>query len=241
MKILKKLKVVIVIIGLLFFLLCAIIIIKEYKDIRTEEKLENEIIKIEKQMTIKNIDAGIKSIDTGKYVSSGNYKKVEEAYKNYSQVYYKQAKNIHQNYKDTLAANAEAIETIEKEKPDFEDTIFELENLKEIIEQENKNYEELISPNTIISFLDKETKRYYANYYKEIVNRLKRKSFSKKIKKELNHSLELINAKIELINFLKNNKDWKIVDNKIQYEEEEKQKEYDSYLDNIQIINKNNN
>ena len=240
MKILKKLRVVIVILGILFFLLCALIIIKEYKDIRTEEKLETEIIRIEKQMTIKNIDAGKESIDTGKLITTGEYKKVEEAFKKYSQVYYKQAKNIHQNYKDILDNDVEKVENIEQEKPDFENATSELKTLKEMIEQENKNYEELISPNTILSFLDKETKRYYVNYYKENINRLNRKSFSKKIKKELNNSLELINAKIELINFLKNNKDWEIIDNKIQYEDEEYQKEYELYLDNIQIINKNN-
>ena len=109
-----------------------------------------------------------------------------------------------------------------------------------MIEQENKNYEELISTSTITSFIEKATERYYVNYYKENINSLKRKSFSKSIKKELNNSLELINAKIELINFLKNNKDWEIIDNKIQYEDEEFQKEYELYLDNIQIINKNN-
>ena len=222
MKILKKLRVIIVILGMLFFLLCAIIIIKEYKDIRTEEKLENEIIKIEKQMTIKNIDAGKESIDTGKLITTGEYKKVEEAFKKYSQVYYKQVENI------------------EQEKPDFENTTSELKTLKEMIEQENKNYEELISTSTITSFIEKATERYYVNYYKENINSLKRKSFSKSIKKELNNSLELINAKIELINFLKNNKDWEIIDNKIQYEDEEFQKEYELYLDNIQIINKNN-
>lgn len=240
MKILKKLRVVIVILGMLFFLLCAIIIIKEYKDIRTEEKLENEIIKIEKQMTIKNIDAGKESIDTGKMITTGEYKKVEEAFKKYSQVYYKQAKNIHQNYKDILDNDVEKVENIEQEKPDFEKTTSELKTLKEMIEQENKNYEELISTSTITSFIEKATERYYVNYYKENINSLKRKSFSKSIKKELNNSLELINAKIELINFLKNNKDWEIIDNKIQYEDEEFQKEYELYLDNIQIINKNN-
>ena len=109
-----------------------------------------------------------------------------------------------------------------------------------MIEQENKNYEELISPNTILSFLDKETKRYNVNYYKENINRINRKYFYKKIKKELNNSLELINAKIELINFLKNNKEWEIIDDKIKYEDEEYQKEYEAYLDNIQIIDKNN-
>lgn len=239
MKILKKLRVVIVVLGILFFLLCALIIVKEYKDIRTEEKLENEIIRIEKQMTIKSIDSGKESIDTGKLLTTGEYKKVEEAYKKYSQVYYKQAKNIHQNYKDILANDIETIEKIEQGKPDFENTTIELETFKEMIKQENKNYEELISTSTITSFLEKETKRYYVNYYKELIDRLKRKSFSKKIKKELSNSLDLINAKIELINFLKTNKEWEIVDDKIQYQEDESQKEYQSYLDNIQIIKKN--
>ncbi len=239
MKIKKVLKIGFVVLGILFFLLCAFITIKEFQDVRTEEKLDSEVRRVEKQMTIKNIDNGKEKIDTGKIVSTGEYKKVEEAFKNYTGTYYKQAKNIHQNYKEIMDNDIETIEKIKQEKPDFVNSTEQLTTLKEMIEQENKNYEELLSVKTIISFMDSNTKKYYINYYRDIISRIKRNNLSRSIKKELNDSLELINSKLELLDFLKNNKEWDIVDDSIKYEDEELQKEYQNYLDNILITIKN--
>ncbi len=236
MKLKKYMKAVLVAIGILFLIVCLGITIKEYLDVRTEEVLNEEVSKINHKMTISNIEKEKTEIDNGVLKTKGNYQKIEEAYKKYCQKYYEEATIIHQNYKKLLTDGVEKVENIEADQPDLLKTSELLTTEINNIEQENKNYQKLVATDTILSYIDKDLKTYYVNYYKELISSLRNSKITKQINKELTISLDLVNKKKELIEFLQENKEWSITEEELKFTDEEKQSEYQTHIDSIKII-----
>ncbi len=239
MKYKRFLKRFVVALGMAFFLFCAFTFIVNYRDVKAEEKLDTEIRLTEKKMTINNIKNGMTTLKTRKIVTSRNYGKLEEGIKKYYKDYYAEAYAIYYNYDELINTTIESLENIHKDSPEFTTSLEKLAEEKTKLEAEKKAYEEITSKDVYMTYLNKDIPQYYKDYYKEVISKFKGNTFSREIRKELSISEELIEEREKLIKILKDNKEWEIEEDKVQFKDSDIQKDYQEQIDTIiKIINR---
>ena len=128
---------VVVALGMLFFIFCAVTFIVNYRDVKTEETLETEIRLTEKKMTINNIKNGMTTLKTRKIVTPRNYGKLEEGIKKYYKDYYAEAYAIYYNYDELINTTIESLENIHKDSPEFTTSLEKLAEEKTKLEAED--------------------------------------------------------------------------------------------------------
>ena len=118
----KGVKITLITIGTIILLFIILIIIFVVKDFKTEDKINREIEEIQNIMEATEFDEELFKKKINNTVSTGDYYKVERAYKNYLRDYLKSINDIN-NFYDSL-------------KLQLMD--FVLNRLKEISNEENR-------------------------------------------------------------------------------------------------------
>ena len=240
-KLKKPIKIALIIIGILFILFCILVGFAIHDLNKQETILDKEVQEIQNIMYATEFDEEAFKNKLNNTVSSGDYYKVERAYKNYLKDYYKEVVEIKdffnnlENIYDTLSED-----TIKKDGKDFINTKMELRSYKQTADKLTEDYNNFFEIDKALTYLDNNLDSMYIDYYKKIISSNSKSKTEQEILKYLSDSSTLINNVINIFNFLSDNKNhWQFENSKIYFDSQELYDKYSNLINNIDNVENN--
>lgn len=228
----KNKKVIIGVVVAIIIIVIALGFVYIKNNSQQSEILKQEVAKIVKlDLSKDEIDMEIKS--------TGNYGIVEKTIKEYLN----ESKIVMTEFVD-LCNNSGldkilSSENISSDGPEFTQSKKKIEEFKTSINENIEKYNKILDKENIENAInDKGVNDYYKNLYKDYMLDEQSSKNLEKTKTELQTSSEEINKLVSgienIINFLSENKDdWKVTGGKIQFNSQEKLKQYYNLLNSI--------
>lgn len=228
----KKIKKVLLVIGIIIVVFAVIIGYFVYKDLKQEEVLKQEVITLSnKDLLNDNYDIEIKT--------TGEYAYVENAVKKFYKELSDNVKKLNTSLDDEALLNILAPESLEKDRPNFINSHLIISKAKNESTEALNKIANLCSEEYIKNLLDKEkVSDYYLDFYQKIMyteNDLKELKETKEEMEEVSNNINLFLSKVEeLLDLLeKYNASWVIEDKQIYFETTEQVNEYNNLYQEI--------
>ncbi len=231
----KTVKIVLIVLGIIFLLFCILIGVGVYNDFKTEDKINREVESIQNLMEATEFDEEAFKKKLNNTVSTGDYYKVERAYKNYLRDYLKINNDIIAFYENISIEKILSAENVKNDGKDFIQSRSTLNNYKSTLDKIKSDYDSMFTEKKVLSYLDIEDD-YYVDYYKEIVGEVKQSQTEKELSMYLANSSELLENVIALLQFLSDNKNnWNFQDNKIMFNSQALLDQYNQILQSLLV------
>ena len=212
-------KKILIIIGIIVAILVGLVAYGVVADLHQEKKLKKELDYLYEITNKEDYDE--KEIDKilNRTVTTGDYKKVEVAYKKYTKDCFTILTDITSVLGNDRLAYVLTAENYQEDGKDFIKTKEYLKSAKETLQKSMTKYNEYFTEEKAMSYLDKALDDYYIDFYKdEVVGNLERDEEDEKLFDSLNSIIGLINAEEEVIHFLIENKDnWQVENGSITF------------------------
>lgn len=212
-------KKILIIIGIIVAILVGLVAYGVVTDLYQEKKLKKELDYLYEITNKEDYDE--KEIDKilNRTVTTGDYKKVEVAYKKYTKDCFTILTDITSVLGNDRLAYVLTAENYQEDGKDFIKTKEYLKSAKETLQKSMTKYNEYFTEEKAMSYLDKALDDYYIDFYKdEVVGNLERDEEDEKLFDSLNSIIDLINAEEEVIHFLIENKDnWQVENGSITF------------------------
>lgn len=238
----EKIFTVLCVFGFMMFIFSIYVGITIFKDLKTENALENEIIELSELINSDGI--WDKEIDykLNNYVSKdNNYLQIEKASKKYFKDLISDCRSLYKIYNDDFLSKIMSIENIKADGKEFINTKTFLNKSITDITNLDSDINSLLTEERIMSYLDENTDEYYLDYYKDLM--LEDDDIDvirEEVKEEMDNYLDLIKKIDNIFTFLiDNNKDWDILDDKIYFKTQDSLDKYNYFLQEISNFDKN--
>lgn len=212
-------KKILITIGIIVAILVGLVAYGVVADLHQEKKLKKELDYLYEITNKEDYDE--KEIDKilNRTVTTGDYKKVEVAYKKYTKDCFTILTDITSVLGNDRLAYVLTAENYQEDGKDFIKTKEYLKSAKETLQRSMTKYNEYFTEEKAMSYLDKALDDYYIDFYKdEVVGNLERDEEDEKLFDSLNSIIDLINAEEEVIHFLIENKDnWQVENGSITF------------------------
>lgn len=212
-------KKILITIGIIVAILVGLVAYGVVTDLYQEKKLKKELDYLYEITNKEDYDE--KEIDKilNRTVTTGDYKKVEVAYKKYTKDCFTILTDITSVLGNDRLAYVLTAENYQEDGKDFIKTKEYLKSAKETLQKSMTKYNEYFTEEKAMSYLDKALDDYYIDFYKdEVVGNLERDEEDEKLFDSLNSIIDLINAEEEVIHFLIENKDnWQVENGSITF------------------------
>lgn len=212
-------KKILITIGIIVAILVGLVAYGVVTDLYQEKKLKKELDYLYEITNKEDYDE--KEIDKilNRTVTTGDYKKVEVAYKKYTKECFTILTDITSVLGNDRLAYVLTAENYQEDGKDFIKTKEYLKSAKETLQKSMTKYNEYFTEEKAMSYLDKALDDYYIDFYKdEVVGNLERDEEDEKLFDSLNSIIDLINAEEEVIHFLIENKDnWQVENGSITF------------------------
>lgn len=230
----KGLKIVLIIIGIIFLLLCILVGVMLYKDFKMEGKINREVEEIQNIMDATDFDEELFKKKINSTVATGDYYKVERAYKNYLRDYLAILNNIEKFYDDSSFEDILSMENFKADGKDFISSRIILNNAKEQLEKLKEQFDSMSTEKVVLSYLDSSLDSYYVDYYKRIVGDIKQSKQEQELSQYLADNTKIIENLYMVFEFLSSNKSqWEIENDNIVFTSEELLEQYKILLQSI--------
>lgn len=212
-------KKILITIGIIVAILVGLVAYGVVTDLYQEKKLKKELDYLYEITNKEDYDE--KEIDKilNRTVTTGDYKKVEVAYKKYTKECFTILTDITSVLGNDRLAYVLTAENYQEDGKDFIKTKEYLKSAKETLQRSMTKYNEYFTEEKAMSYLDKTLDDYYIDFYKdEVVGNLESDEEDEKLFDSLNSIIDLINAEEEVIHFLIENKDnWQVENGSITF------------------------
>lgn len=212
-------KKILITIGIIVAILVGLVAYGVVADLHQEKKLKKELDYLYEITNKEDYDE--KEIDKilNRTVTTGDYKKVEVAYKKYTKECFTILTDITSVLGNDRLAYVLTAENYQEDGKDFIKTKEYLKSAKETLQKSMTKYNEYFTEEKAMSYLDKALDDYYIDFYKdEVVGNLESDEEDEKLFDSLNSIIDLINAEEEVIHFLIENKDnWQVENGSITF------------------------
>ena len=225
-----------VVLNILILILIGIIIFLILRNFFLDKKLKDEITEtyeliIMDEYNYKDIYEKIDNI-----VTKEGYAIVEDSAKDYLLDYFLEVLNLDETYEKANVENIISIENIKKDGKEFKNSKETLSNLKESIEDIEKEILNNLNKEKMMGYInDKNLANSYIKLY-ESLDFMKEKNIEKRksqIEDKVNLYLSKINKIEEVIDFLIKNNDWIIENEQVKYEDKQLSIKYNEMINLI--------
>lgn len=195
-------KKILITIGIIVAILVGLVAYGVVADLHQEKKLKKELDYLYEITNKEDYDE--KEIDKilNRTVTTGDYKKVEVAYKKYTKDCFTILTDITSVLGNDRLAYILTAENYQEDGKDFIKTKEYLKSAKETLQRSMTKYNEYFTEEKAMSYLDKALDDYYIDFYKdEVVGNLESDEEDEKLFDSLNSIIDLINAEEEVIHF----------------------------------------
>ena len=228
---LKRIGIGFLAIVLLFFALIIFFVIKDFK---SEDKLNKEVEEIQNILDATEFDEAVFKKKLNKPVTTGDYYKVERAYKNYLRDYLKINDSIVDFYDKLEIESLLTMDNIKTDGKDFIKTRSILNSYTNQLDNLKSSLDSMSDENKVISYLKGDLDDYYKNYYKQIIGDIRQTEAEKELSKYLEDSSTLLKNTKGTFDFLSEQQQhWVVENDMVLFDSQELLEEYQKIISEI--------
>ncbi len=210
------------------------------KDLLMEKKLEKEMDSVYDLINKDKVDTKEVNKKLDRTVTTGEYKKIEKALKNYLKDVITTTDTLTSLLNDEKMTTVLSIENIKKDQKEFKESLAYLKETKDSLSSSFNQLNSLLEKDTMLSYFKKEKiDESYKEEYDELIQEETEelKAAQKELKTALEQMNTLLDAEEKMLMLLKENpNDWKITNGQIEFYEQKLLDKYNSYYDEIAKI-----
>ena len=207
-----------------------------FTDMQQEEKLKTELSELNDLVNAENIDMDAVNEKLERRVTTGDYEKVEDAYKSYLRDNFDNSIQIANNLNDEKITTLLTVENYESDGKDFIESKEYITNTRTTLEECKNKYTEFLTEEKAMSYInDKGLDSYYTDLYKnEFIGDMSLASKDTTVQDSIDEVITILNTSEEVLNLLSENQDsWEIDGENISFNNESLSNEYDELINSL--------
>lgn len=207
-----------------------------FTDMQQEEKLKTELSELNDLVNAENIDMDAVNEKLDRRITTGDYEKVEDAYKSYLRDNFDNSIQIANILNDEKITTLLTVENYESDGKDFTESKEYITNTRTTLEECKNKYIEFLTEEKAMSYInDKGLDSYYTDLYKnEFIGDMSSATQDTTVQDSINEVITILNTSEEVLNLLSENQDsWEINGENISFDSESLSNEYDSLINSL--------
>lgn len=169
-------------------------------------------------------------------ITTGDYEKVEDAYKSYLRDNFDNSIQIANILNDEKITTLLTVENYESDGKDFTESKEYITNTRETLEECKAKYTEFLTEEKAMSYInDKGLDSYYTDLYKnEFIGDMSSASQDTTVQDSIDEVIGILNTSEEVLNLLSENQDsWEIDGENISFNSESLSNQYDELINSL--------
>ncbi len=207
-----------------------------FTDMMQEDKLKTELSELNDLVNAENIDMDAINEKLDRRITTGDYEKVEDAYKSYLRDNFDNSIQIANILNDEKITTLLTVENYESDGKDFTESKEYITNTRETLEECKNKYTEFLTEEKAMSYInDKGLDSYYTDLYKnEFIGDMSLASKDTTVQDSIDEVITILNTSEEVLNLLSENQDsWEIDGENISFNNESLSNEYDELINSL--------
>ena len=207
-----------------------------FTDMEQEEKIKTELSELNDLVNAENIDMDAINEKLERRITTGDYEKVEDAYKSYLKDNFDNSIQITNILNDEKITTLLTVENYESDGKDFTESKEYITNTRTTLEDCKNKYTEFLTEEKAMSYInDKGLDSYYTDLYKnEFIGDMSLASKDTTIQDSIDEVITILNTSEKVLNLLSENQNnWEIDGENISFNRESLSNEYDSLINSL--------
>lgn len=207
-----------------------------FTDMMQEDKLKTELSELNDLVNAENIDMDAINEKLDRRITTGDYEKVEDAYKSYLRDNFDNSIQIANILNDEKITTLLTVENYESDGKDFTESKEYITNTRETLEECKAKYTEFLTEEKAISYInDKGLDSYYTDLYKnEFIGDMSSASQDTTVRNSIDEVITILNTSEEVLNLLSENQNsWEIDGENISFNNESLSNQYDELVKSL--------
>ena len=207
-----------------------------FTDMQQEEKLKTELSELNDLVNAENIDMDAINEKLDRRITTGDYEKVEDAYKSYLRDNFDNSIQIANILNDEKITTLLTVENYESDGKDFTESKEYITNTRTTLEECKNKYTEFLTEEKAMSYInDKGLDSYYTDLYKnEFIGDMSSASQDTTVQDSIDEVIGILNTSEEVLNLLSENQDsWEIDGENISFNSESLSNQYDELINSL--------
>ena len=207
-----------------------------FTDMMQEDKLKTELSELNDLVNAENINMDAVNEKLNRRITTGDYEKVEDAYKSYLRDNFDNSIQIANILNDEKITTLLTVENYESDGKDFTESKEYITNTKETLEECKAKYIEFLTEEKAMSYInDKGLDSYYTDLYKnEFIGDMSSASQDTTVQDSIDEVIAILNTSEEVLNLLSENQDsWKIDGENISFNSPNLSNQYDELINSL--------
>lgn len=207
-----------------------------FTDMMQEDKLKTELSELNDLVNAENINMDAVNEKLDRRITTGDYEKVEDAYKSYLRDNFDNSIQIANILNDEKITTLLTVENYESDGKDFTESKEYITNTRETLEECKAKYTEFLTEEKAMSYInDKGLDSYYTDLYKnEFIGDMSSASQDTTVQDSIDEVIGILNTSEEVLNLLSENQDsWEIDGENISFNSESLSNQYDELINSL--------
>ena len=207
-----------------------------FTDMQQEEKLKTELSELNDLVNAENIDMDAINEKLDRRITTGDYEKVEDAYKSYIRDNFDNSIQIANILNDEKITTLLTVENYESDGKDFTESKEYITNTRTTLEDCKNKYTEFLTEEKAMSYInDKGLDSYYTDLYREeFIGDMSSAAQDTTVQTSIDEVITILNTSEEVLNLLSENQNsWEIDGEKISFNNESLSNEYDELINSL--------
>lgn len=207
-----------------------------FTDMEQEEKLKTELSELNDLVNAENINMDAVNEKLNRRITTGDYEKVEDAYKSYLRDNFDNSIQIANILNDEKITTLLTVENYESDGKDFTESKEYITNTRETLEECKAKYTEFLTEEKAMSYInDKGLDSYYTDLYKnEFIGDMSTAAQDTTVQTSIDEVITILNTSEEVLNLLSENQNnWEIDEENISFNNESLSNQYDELVNSL--------
>ena len=207
-----------------------------FTDMQQEEKLKTESSELNDLVNAENIDMDAVNEKLDRRITTGDYEKVEDAYKSYLRDNFDNSIQIANILNDEKITTLLTVENYESDGKDFIESKEYITNTRTTLEECKNKYTEFLTEEKAMSYInDKGLDSYYTDLYKnEFIGDMSSATKDTIVQDSIDEVITILNTSSEVLNLLSANQSaWEIDGENISFNNESLSNQYDELVNSL--------
>ena len=207
-----------------------------FTDMQQEEKLKTELSELNDLVNAENIDMDAVNEKLDRRITTGDYEKVEDAYKSYLRDNFDNSIQIANILNDEKITTLLTVENYESDGKDFTESKKYITNTRTTLEDCKNKYTEFFTEDKAMSYINgKGLDSYYTDLYRnELMGDMDLASQDTTVQDSIDELISILNTSEQVLNLLSENQNaWEIEGEKIVFNSESLSNEYDELINSL--------
>ena len=207
-----------------------------FTDMMQEDKLKTELSELNDLVNAENINMDAVNEKLNRRITTGDYEKVEDAYKSYIRDNFDNSIQIANILNDEKITTLLTVENYESDGKDFTESKEYITNTRETLEECKAKYTEFLTEEKAMSYInDKGLDSYYTDLYKnEFIGDMSSAAQDTTVQDSIDEVITILNTSEEVLNLLSENQNnWEIDEENISFNNESLSNQYDELVNSL--------